>query len=172
MASRIVLLCVLAACTRTTLKRSAVDEFGGGDDFAKMDFWDEISTHRAVTNDDALHALALQYSLPPAADHDGRVGMARTRGWVAADAELSGPETARAGWIALAVCRESGVKGGLTMRVFGPSERYALNELNYRGWLPGMSAEQALSGLQLIALLSKAEDAASRRPDEPREDFK
>jgi len=174
MASRrvLALLLLAGACTRTTLKQSAVDEYGGADEMAKMDFWDEISTHRAVSNDDALHALALQYALPPAADHAGRVEMGRSRGWIAADAELKGAETARAGWIALAVCRESGVKGGLTMRVFGPRERYAVNELNYRGWLPGMSPEQALSGLQLIALLSKAEDAASRRPDEPREDFK
>ena len=44
------------------------------------------------------------------------------------------------------------------MRVFGPRERYAVHELNYRRWLANMTPYQAISGIQLVALLSAAED--------------
>ena len=60
------------------------------------------------------------------------------------------------GWIAKAICVEMGIKGGLTMRVFGPSARYCVRNLNGRGWLPNMSTAQTICGLQVVALLSKA----------------
>jgi hypothetical protein len=41
--------------------------------------------------------------------------------------------------------------------VFGPVPRYAVRELAYRGYLPESSEAQAISGLRLIALLSKVE---------------
>ncbi|NJN14256.1 MAG: hypothetical protein HC813_00940 [Planctomycetes bacterium] len=160
-----------AACTRTTLQGSAAQEHGGEDDFARMDFWDAISTDRAVSNTDAVHALSLHYGLPAPGDDATRLKMARDRGWMPEKASWEGNTTARVGFVARAICVESGIRGGLTMRLVGTRERYAVNELNYRGWLPGMSPEQALSGLQLIALLSKAEDAASGGPDVPREKF-
>ena len=75
------------------------------------------------------------------------------------------------GWIARAICLETGIQGGAPMRVVGPRERYAVKELNYMGWLPDMSKEQALSGAQLIALLGHAEDHETGGPDEPRVDM-
>jgi hypothetical protein len=67
---------------------------------------------------------------------------------------------------------EARIRGGATMRVFGPVERYAVKELNHMGWLPGMTQGQTISGAQLIAVLSKAEDHRTGGADEgPKEDM-
>ena len=58
------------------------------------------------------------------------------------------------------------------MHLIGPDERYAVHELNYMGWLPKMSVNQAMSGMQLIALLGAIEDAEQGGPDKPREDLR
>jgi hypothetical protein len=58
------------------------------------------------------------------------------------------------------------------MRLAGPAPRYAVRELNYREWLPNMSPDQAISGMQLISLLSSVEDERKGGPDVPREDLK
>jgi hypothetical protein len=58
------------------------------------------------------------------------------------------------------------------MRVFGPVERYAVKELNHMAWLPDMTAAQSISGAQLIAVLSKAEDRRrGREGGGPKEDM-
>ena len=158
------------ACQRTVLDRSATDS-GGTDEFAEMDFWDELAETRAVSNHDATHALLLSFGGDAAQDYAARVAEAKKRGWISDSAELPPNETARVGWIARAICMEAGISGGITMRVLGPRPRYAVRELNFRGWLPNMSPNQALSGLHLIALLSAVEDEQEDKPDKPREDL-
>ena len=171
MVSRWVLLLALgAACARTVLDGSVVDEHGGADEFAEMDFWDALASAPAVSNNDALHALLLAFGKAPP-NYGARVAAGRKRRWIATNEDLPRNETARVGWIARAICIETGIQGGATMRVVGPRERYAVKELNYMGWLPDMSKEQALSGAQLIALLGHAEDHETGGPDEPREDM-
>jgi hypothetical protein len=146
------------------------DEHGGTGEFAEMDFWDGLATARAVSNHDALHALLLSFAAPTEGGFAARLAEAKKRGWVEED--LVANETAKVGWIARAVCIEAGIKGGLTMRVAGPAPRYAVRELNYREWLPNMSPDQAISGMQLISLLSSVEDERKGGPDVPREDLK
>ncbi|MEM8882612.1 MAG: hypothetical protein AAGD14_00915 [Planctomycetota bacterium] len=158
---------LLAACARTQLAETEVA--GAGKD--ELDFWDAVATVRAVSNHDALYALLLTYEIDPGADYAARVAMAKKRGWIREKDTLPEKETARTGWIAKAVCIESGIKGGVTMRVFGARERYAVNELNYRRWLPDLTPQQAMTGLQLIALLGEAEDDNTGAPTTNPEDL-
>ncbi len=160
-------LLLTAGCTRTTLKSSVADAHGDTDEFAEMDFWDGIAAAPIVTNHDALHALILSFG-HKAGDFRSELALARKRAWV--NEALAVNESARIGWIARAVCMETGIKGNLTMRMFGPRERYALIHLNNRRWLPNMSPEQAVSGAVLIALLSRAEDLQTGATDEIEED--
>jgi len=173
MRSRIWLLALLvAACTRTTLKASAVDEHGSRDEFVEMDFWDGIAEQRAVTNHDAIHALLLTFAAKDYRDSESgfeaRLAAAKERGWIKPDRQPAANETARIGWIARAVCIEGNIKGGLTMRIFGKGERYAVQELNYRGWLPSMTPNQTVSGQRLMTLLNEVEDLAEEDPKRPR----
>jgi hypothetical protein len=57
------------------------------------------------------------------------------------------------------------------MRVFGPVERYAVKELNFKGWLRDMTPGQSISGAELIAVLSKAEDHKKGASTSPKEDM-
>ena len=155
------------ACARTTLETTQVAKYGR----QEMDFWDGIAKVPAVANHDALYALLLTFEIKTGADYSARVAIARERGWISQSEELPELETARIGWVAKSVCIETGIKGGATMRVFGASERYAVNELNYRRWLADMTAQQSVSGLQLMALLGEAEDFLTGAPDTNPEDL-
>jgi hypothetical protein len=173
MASRVTLCCVLlaAACARTTLQSSVADKYGGAKPNEEMDFWDGLAVQPAVSNRDAIHALCLSFGGAPGA-YAEELKVAKERGWVADDADLAANETARVGMVARAVCLQADIKGGATMRVFGPVERYAVKELNYMQWLPDMTPSHTISGGQLIAVLSKAEDRIRGRKDEgPKEDM-
>jgi hypothetical protein len=102
---------------------------------------------------------------------DSALATARSRGWISATEELAPLESARVGWIAKAVCIETGIKGGVTMRLFGARERYAVRELNYRSWLNNRSPAQAITGMELLALLSEAEDFLIGAPSTNPEDL-
>ena len=164
----LLLVLLVAACSRTTLTSSVVDRYGGTGETEEMDFWDALSVQRAVSNNDAFHALLLTFG--GATDsYASRAKAAQGRDWI--KAVPPGNETARVGMIAKAIVIEAKIKGGATLSVFGPSERYATKELNYREWLHDMSPQQAISGAQLIALLSSVEDHMERAGPEPEEDF-
>ena len=136
-----------------------------------MDFWDAVAKVNAVSNHDALHALLLTFEVETGTHYLARVEAAKSRGWIGRKEELPERETARVGWVAKVVCIETKIKGGATMRVFGPSERYAVHELNHRRWLADMTAQQSITGMQLIALLGEAEDHLTGAPDTNPEDL-
>jgi len=170
MASR-VLLCgalLAAACARTTLQASVADTNGGIKPTEEMDFWDGLAAEPAVSNRDAIHALLLSFggkAKGEGSDWTTEMKEAHQRGWAKGSEELKPNETARVGMVARAVCQEARIKGGATMRVFGPRERYAVKELNYMGWLPDMTPSQSISGAELIAVLSRAEERLSGKED-------
>lgn len=157
------LLIALAGCAveRTVLEDSAVDRFPGYE--AELDFWDDLATRQVVTNSDALYGLLLVGGTEqPAADYEGRLAAARQRGWIGQGDAPSMNESATVGMVSLAVCDILDIDGGLTMRVFGSSERYCTRELVFREYLPRRTELQSLSGLEFIDLISQVEE--SMRP--------
>jgi len=162
MASRVAVtilgVILLAGCTRTTLKSTVVGEHPGRDETTELDFWDGLAESRLVSNSDALHALFLSFTQDDPETYDARLELARKRGWFDSERAIPERESAEIGWIARAIYIESGLEGGVTIRLVGVRERYAVKELNHRDWLPEMSKNQAVSGLQLISVLSSAED--------------
>ena len=164
----LLLLLLAAACARTTLKSSVAAEHGGNDEFAELDFWEGVSEAKLVTNQDALHALLLSVEQAQAeADYAAEVQQARKRGWVKEGWNKPANETAETGLIARAICLEYAIKGGVTMRVFGPRPRYAVHQLTWLGLLPTRGTKEAMSGLELIALLSNVEDFATADASKP-----
>jgi hypothetical protein len=153
-------LALASGCMRTLVEHSSADAATGTGATSELDFWDGVAKAPAVSNRDAVHAIALSYGLlaeDAPIDFESEQSLARRRGWIGPTSSLVPNETACLGWISRAVCIESGIEGGITMRVFGPVPRYAVRELAYRGYLPESSEAQAISGLRLIALLSKVE---------------
>lgn len=68
------------------------------------------------------------------------------------------------GRIAYMICTTCGIKGGLTMSIFGPSERYAFRECVYlRVWEAGNQADY-MTGGELMGLLKWAADYIEEHP--------
>jgi len=164
----------MAACARTTLQSSVADVHGGAKPTEEMDFWDGLAVQPAVSNRDAIHALMLSFvqrARAEQADWQIELKDAERRGWIPDAGAVEANETARVGMVARVVCMEANVRGGATMRVFGPVERYAVKELNFQGWLRDMTPGQSISGAELIAVLSKAEDHRKGAGQGPKEDM-
>ena len=128
-------------------------------DEAELDFWEGVEARRIVTVNDVLHALFL---LADGSDsfvaYEQRVAEAKRRKWLAAGADPDANESATVGLVAMAACQILDVKGGLTMRVLGPSPRYCTRELVFLGILPPRTEHQSLSGLELIDVVGRVED--------------
>ncbi len=68
------------------------------------------------------------------------------------------------------VCKALGIRGGLTMRIFGISERYGFRECTYLGLVPGGSQWDKVSGSELVGILAHAADYREKlRPKEKEE---
>lgn len=82
---------------------------------------------------------------------------------------LVGRKVARASWgsdpkaaltkgkLAYMVCQALGIKGGLTMRLFGPSERYALFECLHLDLMVGGATYQNCTGGELVGVIDRAD---------------
>ncbi|MCH2148712.1 MAG: hypothetical protein MK095_04700 [Phycisphaerales bacterium] len=143
---------------RTTVDQTILQAHPGEiDDF---DFWDALAEQAVVSNDDALHSLILMSDgRDPSSDFSGRMAIAAEKGWLAGTSlPLEANESASVGVLSVAGCNILTLKGGLTMRVFGPSPRYCTRELASLGILPDLTPNEALTGLEFIAFMNNIED--------------
>lgn len=75
-----------------------------------------------------------------------------------------GPEESIArGQLAYMVVKILGIKGGLTMRAFGVSERYALKECKFEGLMAGGMTSRHVTGRELVAVLARADEYRSSK---------
>ena len=67
-------------------------------------------------------------------------------------------EAVERGTLAAAIVRFLNIKGGLTMRLMGPTPRYATKELEYVGVYPPSSPNQTFSGTEFVGIIGRVED--------------
>jgi hypothetical protein len=153
----LVVLIGLGGCARTVLESSVVDAAPGAE--AELDFWEGLEQQRIVTVNDTLHALLLFADDGGSfATYDERLTEAKRRKWLSASADPAANESVTVGLVAVAACRILDVKGGLTMRLLGPTPRYCTRELVFLEILPPRTEHQSLSGLELIDVVGRLED--------------
>lgn len=156
----LLVVAALAGCARTAVERSVVDDRFGDE----QAFWTDLETRRVVTNNDALHGFFITADgADPHATYEDRLLAARERGWIREAFEpASRPanESATVGDLSVLACRIANVKGGLTMRLLGPTPRYAAKELVYMGVLPDRGENQSMSGLEFIDFVARVQDLA------------
>ena len=70
-------------------------------------------------------------------------------------------ETITRGELAYLIVKVLGIKGGLTMRVFGVSERYALRECKFENLMSGGMTSRHVTGRELVAVLARADEYRS-----------
>lgn len=145
---------VLAACERSRVEDSAIDRFPASKD--ELEFLDALGKQMVVTNDDALHGLiSFADGTDLSTSYEGRVEVAKKKQWIPESWNRPADESAQVGWMSVAGCRILNVKGGLTMRLTGPTPRYATKELVFMDVLPLRTENQSLSGREFVDYLNR-----------------
>ncbi len=154
----------IGACSgvRTMVDDPAAQTWAASDD--QLDFFENLSQQAIVTNDDALHAMLLFETGDSPAQFAERVAEAVGLGWLE-DTPGEANASARVGMIASIAARtpeiQSGIAMGLALKhpwrageLLGAS---ATKRLRALGMVPPRSADQAMTGGELIALLRRIE---------------
>jgi hypothetical protein len=158
----VVVGCVLAlngGCARSVVKEPLLTNTPPDDVTARLDFWDAMSDHGVVSNDEGLHGLfLLADSRDPSASYAERVSRAKERGWLADGFDEAADLSMQRGTAARAVCGLCDIEGGLMMHLLGPTGRYATRELIFMGMMAPGTEQQSLSGREFIGIITKAQD--------------
>jgi hypothetical protein len=84
------------------------------------------------------------------------------RGLIDPDWTLAPSDPVTKGTVAYMLCRALDIRGGLTMRIFGISRRYAFRECVYLGIFSGGTTDEYVSGRELIDVITNAEHYRER----------
>lgn len=162
--SSLPLLCclwLLCACQPYMMKSSAVDNFAAPQQ--EIEFLDAMEDMPAVTNNDALHTfLILEDGTDTSKDYQDRVTAGIQRKWLSSSFDQQANTAAHVGWMAGAGCRIMKIRGGVTMMLFGPIDRYAVKELIYMEILPLRTDNQSLTGGEFIDYINRLERIVGR----------
>jgi hypothetical protein len=159
LAAPLLILLGTIGCSSTPLSQALAPEFARNDPDAHLEFWHALPERKAVSNDEAFHAVLLFVDGEDAsADYGQRVQALKDRGMLSDGFAEAPASPVRRGTLAVALSHALDIKGGLTMRVFGPSGRYATRELQYAGVYPPSSPQQTFSGAEFLGIIGRAED--------------
>ena len=112
---------------------------------------------RAEAGDALRLFLALSKGAPVEGTFDALRKEAVDRGLADAGWELADGKPVDKGTVAYLLVKTLGIKGGLTMAVFGPSRRYAFRECLYLKLISGGTPGEFVSGRELLDILTAAE---------------
>jgi len=157
------LLALVTGCGASTTGQALAPELSGNDPDAQLEFWHTLPQRKVTSNDEAFHAVLLLFEgEDPAPDYAGRMAALRDRGMLPAGFDAPPERAVERGTVAVALVKALDIKGGATMRLFGPSPRYATRELQYMGLYPPSSPDQTFSGTEFLGIISKAEEYQQR----------
>ena len=72
-------------------------------------------------------------------------------------------EQLRRGQFAYMLCKALDIKGGLTMRIIGTRERYALREVIFLGLMPDVNKAKYVNGMEVLGVLSEPKTIEAKR---------
>jgi hypothetical protein len=164
LASLLLLAMILCGCHSAKVEQPLTGSTGGAEPEQQMEFWHKLNDLPVACNDDAFHALLLfADGKDESADYAARVANLQKRGWLSGSFGEPADQAATRGKLAVLIAHVLDIKGGLTMRIGGGGDRYALRELQYVGIFPPSSPNQLFTGPQLVAVIGRAEDYQRRK---------
>jgi len=111
---------------------------------------------RASYGDACRAILSLLKDEHTDADFPAISGDLSGRGIIASDWALQETSLLTKGTLAYMLCQALEIKGGLTMRLFGISRRYALRECQHKGLIVGGVMDEFVTGRELLDVLTNA----------------
>src|ERR1051326_2431177 len=152
-------------CRSATVSDWLLPRLDASDAPTQMEFWHTLALRDQISNDEAFHGLLLYMDKrDPAASYADRLSLLKSRHWLAQSFNQPAEAMLTRGTLADALVRALELKGGVTLRVLGPTERYATRELEYRGLYPPSSPNQIFSGSEFVGVIAKVEDFRHGNP--------
>ena len=152
-------------CDSTIHSSSVITEYDQGDANAEMEFWHGLSDQLVTTNNDAMHGLIeLANETDPSTSYEQRLAWLKQRELLDADFNGAPDEAVKRGTVAQVICRILKIEGGVSMRLIGADPRYATRELVYLEIMEYGTEQQALSGIEFVGTISRAQDFDGRVP--------
>lgn len=150
---------------KTRVPESLTAKLGGVDPGDQMEFWHQLADKRMTSNDDAFRGLLLYMDgKDEARSYDDRVANLRSRQMLPKGFDEPADLAVSRGTLAVAITRLISLKGGVTMRLLGPSPRYAVRELMFVGVYPTSSPNQTFSGAEYVGIIGRVEDYQRGNP--------
>ena len=120
-------------------------------------FLDRVSSQKTVSENDALRGmLILLYEEDKTATFRQRVDTLTDRGIVSGRWDLRADRPLTKGRLAYMVYQACKVPGGVMLALLGPTERYCLRELQYRGMISPGVWYTPVSGQEFVAIMTRA----------------
>jgi hypothetical protein len=117
-----------------------------------------ISGEKIVNQNDAMHVvLLLAEGEDQAGNFQQRVMKLRDLNIVDMSWHVDAKKPVTRGQVAYMVYQAAKMPGGLTLTVFGPSQRYCLRELQYNGMIDQGGILSPMTGMEMVAVLDRAD---------------
>jgi len=160
-------------CQTARVNEPLTQKLGASDPDTQIEFWHELAARPVTSNDEAFHGLLMFLdSDDPADDYTGRVKALKSRRMLPGGFDQPAEQAVERGTLAVAIVKALDIKGGLALRLLGPTPRYAVRELVYMELYPPSSPNQTFSGAEFLGIIGKVEDyqrqqRAARRTGPP-----
>lgn len=154
------LLAIIATgCEATKTASPLITDYDQNNTTAELDYWHGLAEQPVTTNNDAFHGLIeLANESDPCHSYDERVAWLKDHDYLDDSFDQPADQAVRRGTVAQIICRIKGIDGGLTMHVLGANPRYATRELVYLRIMHPGTEQQALSGIEFVGIVGKAQD--------------
>jgi hypothetical protein len=162
-------LVFVTGCQGPKVASPVTAETSGNEPSQQMAFWHTLAERPLTSNDEAFHGLLLFLdgkSVPAYAD---RVALLKSKQMLKEDFDEPADQAVRRGTLAIAMVKALQIKGGITLTLLGPTERYAVRELEFQNLLPPSSAHQTLSGAEFVGVIGRMEDYQRVEPSRANE---
>lgn len=155
-----------AGCKVATVQQTVVSQLEApGSPEGQMEFWHRLAEQPLTSNDDAFHGLLLfADGGDDSADYAARVARLKQRGLLPAWFDAPATEAVQRGIVAMAMLKLIDERGGLMLRLLGPTPRYATREAVHLGLMPASSPRQTFTGGQFVGVIGRVEDFQRGNP--------
>lgn len=132
--------------------------------YADIGYFREIADRKVTTINDGCKVITMFLRLDKEyPDFNSQFQMLKYKGIVPYNLEAQPDVPLRKGVLAYMVAKALGIKGGVIMRLFGVSQRYALKECVFLDLMMEENAREIVEGKELIGVLLRMEKYQEER---------
>jgi len=121
-------------------------------------FLDRISSQVTVSENDAMRGiLLLTDGKDEAANFNQRIKMLTERGIVPREWDYDADRGVTYGRLAYMIYKACKLRGGVTLTLFGPSQWYALRELQYQRFIGPGAIYSKVPGMEFVGVIGRSD---------------